>query len=146
MHTGTAKEVKVYNGCCMPCLLTFNPPHKRQHPEQHPCASEYRLKRQKLDKSAISYWDNLSKIWLTNDALKELDRRNSCPRPYQTHRPITRQFHAGLKKPCDSFQLPSLLHDCPPCRLKKIKRLARLGGPDLSDLRDVCDHESKHTC
>ncbi|EEH17653.2 hypothetical protein PABG_00216 [Paracoccidioides brasiliensis Pb03] len=60
----------------MPRSVTSNPSRKRQHPESHPYnISRYQLKRQKLSKSASMYWDNLSKVWLTRHALKELDRR-----------------------------------------------------------------------
>ncbi|KXX77155.1 hypothetical protein MMYC01_207569, partial [Madurella mycetomatis] len=68
-----------------------------------------------------SFWDNLSEIPLTENALHELDRRNrdstqsthSLSR-IQSCRPVTRRFAAELRT------------------------LARQGGPDLSDLRG-CD-------
>ncbi|KAF2009987.1 hypothetical protein BU24DRAFT_455168 [Aaosphaeria arxii CBS 175.79] len=61
------------------------------------------------------FWDNLSKIWLTKNALRELKRRNEQQEkrlpPPQSHRPVTRSFPAT------------------------IRRFSRKGGPDLSDLR-----------
>ncbi|PGH27846.1 hypothetical protein AJ80_00396 [Polytolypa hystricis UAMH7299] len=87
MHTGI-KELDIYGDHHMPCPATSNPSRKRQYPEPHPYNTSRYRKRQKLDESAsAAYWDNLSKIWLTKDTLKELDRRNSCLVPRQTHRP-----------------------------------------------------------
>ncbi|EEH47850.2 uncharacterized protein PADG_03934 [Paracoccidioides brasiliensis Pb18] len=69
---------------------------------------------------------------------EELDRRNGLPKPPKNHhRPITRQFHTELKKRCNSFQFaPVFLRDCAPACSKQIKRASRLGGPDLTDLRN----------
>ncbi|OJD10629.1 hypothetical protein AJ78_08413 [Emergomyces pasteurianus Ep9510] len=121
-----------------------NPSLKRQYPTPHPSnRSQYR-KRQKLDAPASAYWDNLSKIWLTKDALEELDRRNSHSKsPQSHHRPLTRQFHTELKKRCNSFQFASVfLRDCAPACSKQIKRVSRLGGPDLTDLRNYSKREN----
>ncbi|EEH19029.2 hypothetical protein PABG_01348 [Paracoccidioides brasiliensis Pb03] len=122
----------------MPSSATSNQSRKRQYPEPHPSDRSRFRKRQKFDASASAYWDNLSKIWLTKDALEELDRRNSLPKPPKNHhRPITRRFHTELKKRCNSFQFaPVFLRDCAPACSKQIKRVSRLGGPDLTDLRN----------
>ena len=97
---------------------------KLQHLEQH--------QRDTLPKGP-AYWDNLSTIWLTKGALKELDRRNK-----EYCQPITRQFNAKRKKGWKPQFAPDFLRDCAPICLKKLERLSRLGGPNLSDLRNVC--------
>lgn len=129
----------------MPC--SSNPSRKRQRQEpQPPNTSRHQSKRQKPNEPT-AYWDNLSKIWLTSDALKELDHRNSYLRqqPQKHHRPITRQLHTQLKKCCEPFQFaPEFLHNCAPSCLAQVKRLSRLGGPDLSDLRNVCNYEPRN--
>ena len=89
------------------------------------------------------FWDTLSKIWLTKDALRELDRRNAqtiikSPRsPYR--RPVTRTFLAEWE---GSHQPTQFTDDYFPSfrwrLLKDIKLFASNGGPDLSDLRGVC--------
>jgi hypothetical protein len=64
------------------------------------------------------FWDNLSKVWLTHNALREFDRRSkpvlqNVPAKRQLLRPVTR----GL--------------------LRNIREVANQGGLDLSDLRGV---------
>lgn len=90
----------------MRCPVTTNPPHKHQSPEQYPyTTSPPRSKRQKLNNIESAHWDNLSNVWFTKSALRELDRRNQCQRSSQNRRPLTRQFHAELrKKPREPFQ------------------------------------------
>ncbi|EER41077.1 conserved hypothetical protein [Histoplasma capsulatum H143] len=122
----------------MLCPVTTNPPHKHQFPDQYPYnTSPPRSKRQKLNNIEPARRDNLSNVWFTKSALRELDRRNHCQRSSQNRRSLTRKFHAELRrKPREPFQFaPDFLRHCTPIYLKKIKRLARLGGPDLSDLR-----------
>ncbi|EQL29102.1 hypothetical protein BDFG_08228 [Blastomyces dermatitidis ATCC 26199] len=142
MHTRMINEPKNYDYDHMPSSVTSNPSHKHK---PHPSNRSRFRKRQKLDTSASAYWDNLSKIWLTKDALEELDRRNSHLKPPQNlHRPITRCFHTELKKKhCNPFQFaPTFLHDCAPTCSKQIKRVSRSGGPDLTDLRNYPKPES----
>ncbi len=89
------------------------------------------------------FWDGLSKIWLTKDALREFDRRNSNSIDHSISRPtdrpatptsLTRRLNRHQRKrTADVF-----LHDCTPESLKTIKRFARNGGTDLCDLRGVC--------
>ncbi|KAH8708341.1 hypothetical protein GQ44DRAFT_816071 [Phaeosphaeriaceae sp. PMI808] len=92
-----------------------------------------------------AFWDNLSKVWLTKQALIELDRRNSQARPSPSHsphqrtrRPATRDLVA--KQTATGFQAADntdYLSRCrPKSHLKAIGSLARHGGPDLSDLRN----------
>jgi hypothetical protein len=104
---------------------------------------QHQLKRQKLSQLTSAYWDNLSKVWLTKDALEELDRRNdiqarSHPSTYQgCRRPLTRSFHTESKKQCGFA--PDPICDCAPEYIKAVKEFSMLGGPDLSDLRNVCN-------
>jgi hypothetical protein len=93
-----------------------------------------------------AFWDNLSKVWLTSRALRELDRRStraarSFPRHRQLHRPVTRGALAERTKKEKNWQptrpAAGVLTHYTPRRLKDIKLFARHGGPDLSDLRGV---------
>ncbi|KAI1288779.1 hypothetical protein F5Y03DRAFT_404499 [Xylaria venustula] len=68
-----------------------------------------------------AFWDNLSEVPLTKNALRELERRK--PR-----RPGTQPNTAQ----CLDYYNPTAR--------ERIKRFARIGGPDLSDLRGYC-HE-----
>ena len=58
-----------------------------------------------------TFWDNLSKVWLTKRALRELDRRNN-------------------KRPVQTYPTPEIC-------LTDLARFARRGGPDLGHLRGV---------
>ena len=144
----------VIDDCYMPELPLSNL-RKRQRTE--PCAlqlngtSQPQLKRQKLNHPTTgsqppsAFWDNLSKTWLTRGALRELNRRNNQPasnQPRSQHRrarrPVTRNFLAELKKDRRVTQSASdFLGHCESETLKDIKRFARNGGPDLSDLKGV---------
>ncbi len=135
----------------------FNP-RKRQRSEQHAPqlngTNQPRLKRGKLShppsevrsRTSPAFYDNLSKIWLTKHALRELDRRNAqlAPSlPYSSRRgprkPFTRHALAEVEKKHPSTQSVSdFLCNCTSRCLKDIKQLARRGGPDLLDLRGVC--------
>ncbi|KLJ06094.1 hypothetical protein EMPG_10494 [Blastomyces silverae] len=128
----------------MPSSVTSNPSRKRQYPKPHPSDRSRFRKRQKLDASSSAFWDNLSKIWLTKDALEELDRRTSRPKPPQNHhRPISPQFHTELKKGCNPFQFaPAFLRDCAPACSEQIQRVSSLGGFDLTDLRNYPEPEN----
>ncbi|OJD20507.1 hypothetical protein ACJ73_08160, partial [Blastomyces percursus] len=97
-------------------------------------------KRLNLGQPTSAYWDNLSKIWLTRDALEELGRRNrasgSVPEStFIPHRPLTRQLQASLKRRYQTLA-PDPTINYKPESLSKIKKLSRQGGPDLSDLRN----------
>ena len=126
-------------------------PRKRQHPEdpslQANNVSPPQSKRQKFSSSRppASFWDNLSKIWLTKQALRELERRQNrsasgLPRPrYRSvHRLLTRNFLAALKNHPAPESAVDFLRRCEPTTLRDIREFARRGGPDLSDLRSVC--------
>ncbi|EED23188.1 conserved hypothetical protein [Talaromyces stipitatus ATCC 10500] len=94
---------------------------KRSLSEQIPADAppEQLLKKQKVKHPSGSllpaaFWDNLSKVWLTHNALRELDRRNtqiSAIQATRSSRPVTSKDR------------------------KDIRRFARQGGPDLSELR-----------
>lgn len=62
-------------------------------------------------------WDSLSRVWLAHDALREFDRRNRL---------------LAAKSP---QKVPKLEPQIP---ARDIEQFARRGGPDLSDLRQVC--------
>ena len=144
----------VVDNCYMPELQPFNT-RKRQCTE--PCelqsngTSQHQLKRQKLNQPIAgsqptsAFWDNLSKIWLTKSALRHLNWRNSQlvssqprSRSQRLRRPVTRNFLAKLERSRPVTQSASdFLRYCKPGTFEDIKRFARTGGPDLSDLKGV---------
>ena len=68
-----------------------------------------------------AFWDSLSRVHLTRSALKELDRRN--------------QLHAGPRQTATVVR-PDLSRTQPHFA-SRLKRFARHGGLDLTDLRGV---------
>lgn len=83
-------------------------------------------KKQKLNHPAFppaGFWDSLSRIPLTQNALRELNKRNAkdCCISARTQKLRRRgsNYHQQLAVP---------------------QRFARHGGPDLRDLRGVCGH------
>jgi len=148
----------VINDCHMP-EAQLSDSRKRHRSEQcplqlngtsQPLSKKRRLSHPSGSQPAAAFWDNLSKIWLTKRALRELDRRNTQPAPSpprpsyrrRPHRPVTRRALAERKNNCRPTQSAAdfLCHCAPRC-LKDIKLFARHGGPDLSDLRGVCNCE-----
>lgn len=124
---------------------------QRSEPPDLGETSEPILERQRLShpngsQPPAEFWDKLSKIWLTKRALRELDRRNiqSIPSsPCSPHRrargPVTRNFIAESKGICQTAQYTAdYLRYYNPRISKDIELFARHGGPDLSDLRNVC--------
>lgn len=107
---------------------------KRKH--SHPSGSQF----------PAAFWDNLSEVHLTKRALVELNWRNtlatlnlpttSSTRPQQ---PLTRRFFAQLKKDRSQTLIPAVdfLSHCDTLTLNNLKKTARRGGPDLSDVRGV---------
>jgi hypothetical protein len=100
----------VDDDCHMPEPQLSNP-RKRQPSEQRPLSvnetSQPQSKKQKLTHPSspqlpVAFWDNLSKVWLTKRALRELDRRNTASSPrllyQQPYRFVTRCAYAELKK------------------------------------------------
>ena len=132
-------------------------PRKRQRSEQYRSqqnrTSQPLSKRQKRSHPPIeshpppAFWDNLSRVWLTKGALRELDRRNgpsqsapspSCSLHARLHGPFTRHAVAKAENSRGAPQSASdFLRHCTAESLKDIKRLARHGGPDLLELRGV---------
>lgn len=121
---------------------TFDPPvHLAEHTHEKQLAtsqaSQIRSKKRSLGHSTASglpaaFWDNLSRIWLTKQALRELDRRNNQAAPNPPYPP-----HRRIRRPVTPILATKYLRLCTPSILKDIKLLARHGGPDLSDLRNV---------
>ena len=95
--------------------------------------------------SPANYLDSLSKIWLTREAVTELNRRTKQVRSNHEHRPagrrpLTRSFRAHLRDKLCSTRTPAsyFVQHCTPETLEEIKLYARHGGPNLWDLRGVC--------
>jgi hypothetical protein len=111
-----------------------------------PASKKQRLSYPSGSQPPAAFWDNLSKIWLTKRALRELDRRNTRAAPNPPHspyrrvrRPVTRNFLSELKRNRQPTQDTADHIRCYDLRnLKDVKLFARHGGPDLSDLRNVC--------
>lgn len=111
-------------------------------------------KRVKLNRESHSsselppaaFWDNLSRIPLLRRALKELDRRNaqsasnlSRVQP-KVKKPRTRSaVRKSKQKTQPAIPVPEYLSKAPPADITLLKVFARQGGPDLTDLRGVCD-------
>ena len=83
-----------------------------------------KLKNQQRHQTPSSFWDNLSRLWLTPRALREFDRRTEWP---VTPIPLER---TGKEEDIDRLQL---------------KRFARHGGPSLDHLRAVSSIQPSHT-
>lgn len=109
-------------------------------------------KRQKLhhprgSQPPAKFWDNLSKIWLTERALKELDGRNTQPALNshcslsQRSRPVTRLAVTHWTNKEENWEPTQPAAESPTHysaeSLEDVKLLARQGGPELSDLRGV---------
>ncbi|EXJ80682.1 hypothetical protein A1O3_06966 [Capronia epimyces CBS 606.96] len=88
-----------------------------------------------------AFWDNLSSVHLTKRALEELDRRNT--QVAAKSRPLSgalcgfqpRVTRLQLQKRTTIPSVTDLLRHCEPDRLRELKKFARAGGPDLSDIR-----------
>ena len=132
-------------------LLSSPRKRRRSEPPQLTETSQPVSKKQRLDPASGSqpppaFWDNLSKIWLTKGALRELDRRNARATPSPPYspyrsarRPVTRNLPAKSKKNRQTAQYTAdYISPCEPRILEDIRIFARHGGPDLSDLRNVC--------
>jgi hypothetical protein len=125
---------------------------KRRHLEtpqlnetSRPVSKKQRLSPPSGSQPPPAFWDNLSKLWLTKRALRELDRRNAqaAPSPLRSphqraRRPVTRNSLAESKRNCQTTHYTTEYLRYEPRILKDIKLFARHGGPDLSDLRNVC--------
>ena len=85
-----------------------------------PTAKRRKLEIQQQYRTPSSFWDNLSRQWLTRRALREFDRRTVW-----TAAPV----------PPDRTSKENI-------RLAQLKRFARHGGPSLRSLRAVSYVES----
>lgn len=89
-------------------------------PSPLPPAKRRKQDNQQRHRTPRSFWDNLSRQWLTRRALRELDQRTVWPvAPLPPH-------WSGKEKIARA----------------QLKRFARHGGPDLGDLRGVSDTQS----
>jgi hypothetical protein len=122
----------------MKLLCNSSPVQTRKRPYSpslSPATDESPAKRIRCDRN---WYDLLSKVYLTKDALRELARRNA-ELERQTHEagahdPPSPAYSSGLLSPLSSQQSqPEAEIDW-----KDLTRFARHGGPDLSDLRNVC--------
>jgi hypothetical protein len=124
-HLAESEDPTIENRHMPEPPLSGSRKRRRLEPPQLNETSRSVSKKQRLSPPSGSqppaaFWGGLSKIWLTKRALRELDRRNAqaVPSPprslQQARRPVTRNF------------------------LAELKRIAGDGGPDLSDLRNVC--------
>jgi hypothetical protein len=93
------------DGCHIPELQLSNLRKRLRSEQRLPQESSQPLsKRQKLNhprgsQLPAAFWGSLSKIWLTERALEELDRRNTQPAPSshrspyrRSRRPVTRRY------------------------------------------------------
>ncbi|PHH91055.1 hypothetical protein CDD83_1846 [Cordyceps sp. RAO-2017] len=122
---------------------------KRQHPStgEQPADDAAALSSSKKRKIAHpsrhppKFWDGLSKIYLTKNALRELDRRNiqRQRRWEKNHQPPIkprRSRRLGASAGGESNQrVGQVLDQYSPTYLRRLKKFATHGGPDLSDLQ-----------
>ncbi|CEJ90701.1 hypothetical protein VHEMI06464 [[Torrubiella] hemipterigena] len=79
------------------------------------------------------FWDQLSEIPLTKNALRELDRRRALPKSCH---PVHDQNTRVARRDDYPVEQPSWVDlQLSPTLLKRIQRFAMHGGPDLSTLR-----------
>lgn len=115
----------VYNFQYPMPLAKASVPHKRKRQRSRvdseaDVSPQPTVKRQKLEhhqryRTPSSFWDNLSRQWLTRRALREFDRRTVWPAtPVPPHRTGKENIDVA-----------------------KVKRFARQGGPNLGDIRGV---------
>ncbi|RDA87724.1 hypothetical protein CP532_1788 [Ophiocordyceps camponoti-leonardi (nom. inval.)] len=89
------------------------------------------------------FWDGLSKTSFTREALRELDRRNAqrqeelerIQKQRQTSKAVRRSRRLRTREKAVRPTVHSVLAQLSPSCLKRLKRSATHGGPDLTDLR-----------
>lgn len=100
--------------------------------------------REGRSRTPPAFYDNLSKIWLTKGALRELDRRNAQSDSSSLHRKSLKSStrHTDQEQDYRSIQpVHEFFRHCTSRCPEDIKQFARHGGPDLLDLRGVCTHK-----
>lgn len=117
-----------------------------QTPEDDP--DHRSSKKQKLSHPAFPparFWDHLSEIPLTRNALRELNERNdkvsrgSGQRSGQRRSPRGRtRLSTSTQKKTSHLLADKFLCRCFPNCSDQIKCFASRGGPDLRDVRGVC--------
>ncbi|KAI9675677.1 MAG: hypothetical protein M1817_001044 [Caeruleum heppii] len=130
--------------------LRLSPSRKRHRSEDQPLplntsqtSKKRRLHHPSGSRPPQAFWGNLSKIWLTESALEEHERRQfhfarRVRASYQfSRRPVTRRALAEWKSkqnwPADK-PTADFLSRCSSKDLEGIRLFARHGGPDLRDL------------
>ncbi|PHH91075.1 hypothetical protein CDD83_1771 [Cordyceps sp. RAO-2017] len=113
--------------------LPDSPPHAgtAQHPpkKQRPTPSH-------PDFPPRRFWEELSEIHLTKNALRALDRFGASNPPDPALKPSVQPTGRRLSNPTNGQQLvESFLHSSPTAPSRQIRRFASHGGPDLRDLR-----------
>ena len=102
-------------------------------PKSQPISKKQRRSHLSGPQPPTALWDNLSKTWLTKGALSELDRRNTQAAQNQSRSLRRRVRQLVTQKLCADRNRQTAQYN-----LKDIKLFARRGGPDLSELRNVC--------
>lgn len=151
-HHLTEFEVPTMDYCPMlePQLSGSRRKRQRSEPPRLNKTSQPVRKKQRLrrlshtsgSQSTSASGDNLSEIGLTKRALRELDRRNFRAE-LRVRWLFTRNLLAQSERSCETAQytadsLRPCLRRCETIFSEEIRLLARNGGPDLSDLRNVC--------
>lgn len=114
---------------------------RRRVESSSPPDESYPRKEPKLDHATSNcsypphFFDKLSHIFLTKDALRELNRRNSPPHVHY-RRPVTHGYSAS-KERREKPEIETALVLPEPTKAHKL--YARRGGPDLQNLRGVCN-------
>ena len=83
------------------------------------------------------YWNTLSKVPVTRRALKEFDRRHREQSTSSKRRKLGRQRERKIVRTIYPNKAEQDLSQAAVHKSQRIKRFARGGGPDLTDLRGV---------
>ncbi|KAK5988595.1 hypothetical protein PT974_10081 [Cladobotryum mycophilum] len=98
----------------------------------HPLHPRKKQKTKNSDLPSPGFWDNLSKIFLEEDALRELNRRNTSGSLGHQNKPLS-HVACNFGPSADEILAASS-----PTALNVIRQSARVGGPDVQDLRGYC--------
>ena len=115
---------------------------KRRYTEAELSQDDPHSPPSKRFKPPPAFWDNLSKIPLTRSALEELKRRytgRSCIQ-LKVKKPRTRSAVREFKQKAQPIvPVFKYLLKAPQAGITQLKSFARQGGPDLTNLRGVCN-------